>query len=377
MHTLHKTFTILLALCVIAPADAGAISLFGLGKKKKKAKPENVKDLGPLPGLDGGSPDSSAPPRMAQEAASEQMPGMGSQQQYSQTETAVGDYPSTGGQLPDEVVIKGNERRGIVKPPLKIQVDAFESIRDSLKPDQQLLLAESPLTVVWRRTHPEFLRNERTIQPQLASFSERPGIVFKPLSRLQEVLQRKLERREGRGYQWSLTIADEEGKVFQHWEGSREPPEELTWGGQNDEGEWIQAGRAYSPVFMFTDPGGGSHTRVGNPLRFKGVVHQERDGLHISLDSAALFGTSKQGRSLDPTGAELLRSAADLIKRRYSAIPIRVEAFSNAKELAMHHAQLIESELTKELMLLPQDISTDSLQRPYSDQRVEIVLQNR
>lgn len=263
------------------------------------------------------------------------------------------------------------------KPPLNIKVDPFESIRPSLEPDQALLLAESPLAVIWRRTHPEFLQNDRVVKPYLTTFSERPGVVFGPRQELEEVLQRKINDKESRGYQWSLTIADEEGKVFQHYEGSSSPPEELIWTGQNEQGDWMQAGSAYSPVYMFTDPGGTPSTKVGKPMRFKGIVHQERTGLHVSLDSAMMFGQTKAREEVQAEGMKLLRSAADLIKRRYTGIPIRVECYAQTKPLAERQCGGIERYLSSELMLLPQDISTDTLPVPYAEQRTEIILLNR
>ena len=45
--------------------------------------------------------------------------------------------------------------------------------------------------------------------------------------------------------------------------------------------------------------------------------------------------------------------------------------------LAEQQAQLTEDYLVRELMLVGQDITTDSLPTPYADQRLEIVLQNR
>lgn len=378
---------ILMGLLILGLSAPPAGALFGFGKKKDKDKGEKKDDVGPLPGLDAGGVDFSKPPRMAQEAEDiRKQEGLERDEDYySEHETAVGDHPSPGGEpdapgsVPAEVVItdRGGSKLKVRKPPLSIEVDAFESIRDTLDPDQNLLLAESPLTVVWRRTHPEFLRNPRVIQPWLTTFSERPGIVFRPLDKLREVLQRRVTRKEAKGYQWTLTLADEEGKVFQHYEGSSHPPEELIWSGQNETGEWMKAGAAYAPVYIFTDPGGTPFTRVGKHLRFKGIVHQERTGLHISLDSSELFGRAKSGERVRKSGMGLLRSAADLIKRRYSGIPIRVEAYSSSKDLADRQAQQVRGFLVRELMLLPQDISTDSLRTPYASQRLEIILLNR
>lgn len=379
---MNKTLALVLTAALASPAPA---AIFGFGKKKEKPV-EGEK----LPGMEAeGSADPDRP-RMAQEEeknreelglekdAPPPPPEEGGEPRPSETETAVGEHPSDGG-LPKEVVITGTggNKLKVNKPPLSIEVDPFESIRDSLKPDQGLLLAESPLTVVWRRTHPEFLRNERVVSPALTTFSERPGIVFSPKDQLQEVLGRRLEAKESRNYQWSLTIADEEGKVFQHYEGAGSPPEEIVWSGENDQGEWIRAGRAYSPVYMFTDPGGTPYTRAGEPLRFKGVVHQERDGLHISLDSQSLFGKAKAAEQVEKEGLPLLRAAADLIKRKYTGIPVRVEAYAGGKALAERQAAAVEAYLEKELMLQAQEITSDALAVPYAEQRLEVILVNR
>lgn len=283
--------------------------------------------------------------------------------------------------LPTEVIIKaegdGPQLRG-QKPPLKIDVDSFESIRESLKPDQQLLLAVSPLTVSWRRTHPELLKDDRVIQPWRTAFSQRAGIAFRLRDMLSDALQRRVEPKEIKQYGWSVTIADEEGRVFHHYEGSDDPPEELLWNGQNDQGEWIRAGRSYSAVYTFTDPGGSPRTIVGKPLLFRGIVHQEDTGLHISLDSAVLFGPTKAAADLDPKeGHNLARSAADLIKRRFTGIPVAIRVFAATKELGELQAQSLQSLLLKELMVMSKHVTVDAARAPYSEQRTEIVLLNR
>jgi hypothetical protein len=286
-----------------------------------------------------------------------------------------------GGGIPTEVVIKAEDspnKMGAQKPPLNIEVDPFESIRPSLQPDQALLLAVSPLTVSWRRTHPETLMNPRVIQPYRTTFSSRPGIAFRVRDQLMDVLQRRMDPKEAKHYSWSLTIADEEGRVFHHYEGSDDPPEELLWSGQNDQGEWIRAGRSYSAVYTFTDPGGSPRTAVGKPLLFRGIVHQEDTGMHLSLDSSVLFGSNKANADLDAkNGKDLLRSAADLIKRRFTGIPLSVRVFAATKELGDSQAQAIYGYLLKELMLTPKNIAVDAARAAYSDQRVELVLLNR
>ena len=285
------------------------------------------------------------------------------------------------GGMPTEVIIKSEDspnKMGVQKPLLRVDVDPFESIKPSLAPDQSLLLAVSPLTVSWRRTHPELLMNNRVIQPWRTTFSQRPGIAFRVRDQLSDVLQRRVEPKEAKTYSWSFTIADEEGRVFHHDEGSNDPPEELVWSGQNDQGEWIHAGRSYSAVYTFTDPGGSPRTAVGKPLLFKGIVHQEDTDMHISLDSSVLFGNNKaESELVKPAGPELLRSGADLIKRRFTGIPISVRVFAATKELGDQQAQAVYNYLVRELMLSAKNISVDAARAAYSDQRVEVVLLNR
>lgn len=287
--------------------------------------------------------------------------------------------PADGG-LPTEVIIKGSDsgsKFDAKKPPLNIETNAFDSIQASLVPDESLLLAESPFTVSWSRTHPEFLSAERVIQPYRTTFSDRGGIVFNMVDQLSAVLQRPIDPKEARSWQWSLTIADEEGRVFQQYEGSKDPPQELVWNGQNDQGEWIKAGRSYSAVYTFTDASGSPRTKVGKPIQFTGIVHQESDGLHISMDSALLFGSTKNGREIEKAGMNLMRSAADLIKRRFTGVPIKVQATASTKELAEAQAQKVQEYLVKELMILAQNTSLDSSHAPFSEQRIDVVLLNR
>jgi hypothetical protein len=287
---------------------------------------------------------------------------------------------SAPGAMPTEVVIKADANKlSDTKPPLAITVDPFETIRPELKPDENLLLAVSPLTVSWRRTHPEILMNDRVIQPWRTTFSQRAGIAFKIREQLESLLGGgRADPKELGKWGWSLTIADEEGRVFHHYEGSGNPPEELLWSGQNDQGEWVRAGRSYSAVYTFTSPDGSPRTRVGNPLLFKGIVHQEDTGLHISLDSSVLFGTNKNGQELqEGTGTDLLRSAADLVKRRFPAIPIAVRVYANTKELGDAQATAVQKYLLRGLMVPERNISTDASRAPFSDQRVEVVLLNR
>lgn len=374
---------ILSALLILSslPAQAG---FWPFGKKKAEPSPDEAMEKKMLPVPQDESPAVGDNP-FSQDGGGK-APASSSVGEEggdgNKSETVKGDMDKTNaGGLPTEIVIRSEDstnKLNVTKPPLSIDVDPFESIHASLKPDESLLLAVSPLTVSWRRTHPEFLYSSRVIQPWRMTFSPRPGIAFRPRDQLSDVMQRKVEPKEAESYAWNLTIADEEGRVFHHYEGSDDPPEELLWSGQNDQGEWIHAGRSYSAIYTFTDPGGSPRTGVAKPLLFRGIVHQEDSGLHISLDSSVLFGSTKAGIQLaEPSGRDLVRSSADLIKRRFTGIPINVRVFAATKELGESQGLAVTNSLMRELMVTSQSISVSAARASFSDQRVEIVLLNR
>jgi hypothetical protein len=282
--------------------------------------------------------------------------------------------------LPKEIVIKGEQApEGLMgsKPPLRLEIDAYETLRPSLEVEPGILLAVSPLTVSWRRTYPDILSNRRVLEPWRTPVSASLNIVFRVREKLSEAFQRKIEAREAKSYAWRLTIADEEGRVFQHYEDSRRPPQELLWSGHNENGEWIRAGRSYSAVYTFTDPGGSPRTSVGKPILFALVVHQEESGLHISLDSSVLFGPQKASDQVSAAGSNFLRSAADIVKRGYSGIPLGVQVFAGGRELGLSQGKAISAVLQKELMIPTKSLSVDVSTSAFSEQRVEIVVLNR
>lgn len=284
------------------------------------------------------------------------------------------------GALPEEVVIKGQDigaKIGAAKPPLNISMDRYETIRASLAPDRSLFLAQSRFITGWRHTHPEVLFNPRVIEAWRGIFGSRSGIAFNLVEQLQDVLPVPIGEDAVRKFQWSLTIADEEGRIFQQYEGKKDPPAELLWNGQNAQGKWIQPGHTYSPVYKFVDPTGSPYTRVGKPIQVSSLARPELNGLVIGLDSEVLFGSEKAFSSPEKAGQSLLRDAADYIKRNYTDVSILIRIFAATKDLADSQGESVQTFLARELMMAPQGLTVQTDSAPYSDQRTEIILLNR
>jgi len=295
-----------------------------------------------------------------------------------QKDELPGIAPESAGQT-TEVVVKGEETSKLPsqKPPLQIDMDENETILETIPTDESLLLTKPPALMVWKQTHPPVLDNPRIIQPWRTGMAMEPIVQFDVWDRIAGLTRPGIGSKT-QPILWNLTIADEDGRVFQRFEGSGDPPKQLLWSGKNDRNEWIKAGQSYSTVLMFMDSTGSPYTGVGEPLEFSGVVHQEPDGLHISLDSRVLFGDQKdQAEATSNMARNLLRSAADFIKRYYYPYPITLEIFSESEDMAKAQAQNLRQYFLTELLVSESNILTATHTTPFSQRRIEIVIGNR
>lgn len=290
-------------------------------------------------------------------------------------ERAGSEGAKKAGELED-VVIKGEETQkpSITRPPLQFFFDPSETIRDSLLLDESLLMAEHPQVFAWTKTHPQLLHNQRVIQPPEALIYEEPQIRFNLAQKLAEVLGKKMDKKELKLTQWKLTIADEEGKTFQDFQGKGILEQDLVWNGRNEKGEWIQPGHAYSAVHIFTDPQGISYSIMGHPVQYKGIVRREENMLLLTLDSGVLFGADKKSMGIQPEGKKLLRSSADWVKRSHAGLSMRVRTFSQNQATALSQSNSVRDALMAELMIPAQNILLENAPAPFSEQRVELVL---
>ena len=283
-------------------------------------------------------------------------------------------------EVPEEIVIKSESEDKIrtAKPPLKIATDEFESIRKSLQPDKDLFLFESGEFLNLSRNYPEKLFSPRVVQPWRSGFSDKTVIAFYPQRKFLEVFNKTPTEKNAREIQWTLSVTDEEGKIFHKYTGSGLPPETINWTGENDQREWLRAGHNYAPVYVFVDETGAPKTVVGDIIKFTAIVFQKGGNLNISLDSVSIFGPTKTMKTMDKVqGEALLAATCDLIKRRYYHIPVKVNVYAQTKDLAEIQADQIKNFLKKELMTGENVISAEGFEESFSQQRIDIVLLNK
>jgi len=287
---------------------------------------------------------------------------------------------ATYNEVPEEVVIKSESSEDLRtrKPPLKVKADKFESIAQSLEADKKLFLFESADFVSFSRNYPEKLLSSRVIKPWRTSFSDRTVITLYPKRKFEEVFSRAYNDKNAKDLQWTLSITDEEGKIFHKYSGTGLPPETLSWSGENDQREWVRAGHSYAPVYVFVDEYGSPRTIIGELVKFTAIVYQKGGNLTISLDSASLFGSNKSARVLDKkTGEPLLAATADLVKRRYYNMPLRVKVYAQTKALADIQAEQVRNYLKAALMSPENLLNFEGLEDTYAQQRTDIILLNK
>lgn len=280
-------------------------------------------------------------------------------------------------EAPEEVVVRSaaSDELRTRKPPLKVNVDKFESIAKSLEADKTLLRFDPGDLAGLSRNHPDRLHGDRVIRPWNAALYERNTIVFHPRRKFEELFGPGRNGKAAKELQWSLSITDEEGLIFHKYSGTGLPPETLNWSGENERREWVAVGRSYAPVYVFTDEYGSPRTAIDETIKFPAVVYRRDGSLTISLDSAGLFGPNKNTRTLDKkSGEALLSAAADLISRRCYNMPLTVKVYAQSKDLADQQAGLVKERLNTSLMLAERLLSSEGSSETYARQRADIII---
>ena len=178
------------------------------------------------------------------------------------------------GQLSD-VVIKAQEKDepSAGKPAFDVPYDPYETLRASLKPDESLLLAQSPGVARWVGGTPRLLKDGGLIQPWNDALTS--------LSRLRLPVPADLETGvpgKAADRRWSLTLADEDGKPVRTFEGKGDAPAAV-------ESTSRRLGRLHP-----------RRTRVLGRLPLLGRRHRRLDGAHDPRPSAALPGPPARKR---------------------------------------------------------------------------------
>ncbi|MGM0674037.1 MAG: OmpA family protein [Spirochaetota bacterium] len=130
---------------------------------------------------------------------------------------------------------------------------------------------------------------------------------------------------------WSVEIFDPETNGFMSWSGEGDPPEELTWDGEAEDGELVQSAVDYEAVFRVVD-NEGNEAEVERTVRTDILVSEEDGrlvirlpGIHFAAFSADLFEIEEEKQDENFSTLRRLATVLD----RYPDYDILVEGHAN------------------------------------------------
>ncbi|MFP4230560.1 MAG: FlgD immunoglobulin-like domain containing protein [Spirochaetaceae bacterium] len=130
---------------------------------------------------------------------------------------------------------------------------------------------------------------------------------------------------------WSLEIIDPKDNGFKSWSGEGEPPEEITWDGEAEDGELVQSAVDYQAVFRVVDTDG-NEAEVERTVPTDILVIRENGRLRIRIASihfapyeADLFAIDREDQE---ENFRILRRLATILDR-YPEHDILVEGHAN------------------------------------------------
>lgn len=302
-------------------------------------------------------------------------PGIAAEQKkQSGSAESADDYS---GELP-EVVIKGGQRAKIAseKPPLAIPLDMDEPLQPVKEVEQDILKRQPEALRNPSAGFASTLYNKNLVLPARIRLAKDPVKVFYPL---RDILSLSPAQFQEVGTGWEMIVTDPEGHAFTKFSGRGLPPANVPWNGRNNKSEIVEPGKKYSLVINYNDTRNQQRTYVGEPFSFDGIVHQEPEGLMISLALSALFETKKDTdiESIKESGMDILRECADWIKRFYFNYPVQVECGSKTIGIANARAQAAAKALRTFLLLPRGEIPISGFASDTPDEWLDIIVANR
>ncbi|MBI4778724.1 hypothetical protein HY792_07395 [Candidatus Desantisbacteria bacterium] len=267
----------------------------------------------------------------------------------------------------EDVTIKGTIKQEIKtqKPLVKIEEEMVEIDMPAMETEEQLF-SKTPATLeIWRETYGHILSSRQAEFPGYMGLIETPIATFQPQIKGEKIVSK-----------WNLVITDSKGCDFKKFKGSGDKSIVVVWEGYNDKNEILNVGDMYTYVFNYTDMAGNPHTFVGRPFCVNGLVHQEKNGLFISIANKALFVEERERIKIKEDIFPMLKETADRLKD-YFGLPISVIAYGDTPTKALGQAQAIAEYLANSLIIWVDQIKVAGYQAEPEKQRIDVVVQNR
>ncbi len=275
---------------------------------------------------------------------------------------SAADSPS--GRLED-VVVKGSDASKLEseKIPVQLNFDASRVISPSLETEKFFLEKLTPAVNKMKMTNPDVLSTDGTISPWLSS------IVHEPVATFRLGLEKLVVK------SWDMVITDSRGYKFRQFTGKGTIPETIAFSGRNDDNNFMRVGNVYGYIATYTEENGPKRTVIGKPFSYNAALHQEKEGLVISLFSKAVFEKNDQD-VISEAGKLLVTEAADIMKG-YFNVPAVINVYAESEGVGMGQARAINKELSKKLVMPENKMALKGFRDIPENFHIDIVILNK
>mgnify|MGYP001591229229 FL=1 len=277
-----------------------------------------------------------------------------------------------------EFTIKGQSSVNVdsEKPPLSIDIDENEPLKDSLATEQELYNKNPKEIDNLKELANNKQRSSFVILPKNFEFTDETiAHEFRPLEALEALTRDKPSKAQMQMARWEFKVADATGRIYLNYSGRGLPPASVSVPTQNDEGEIIRVGNPHSGVLSYWNPEGRKHTAITESFSLPGLL-QRKEGsfsIHLSLDH--IFG-SKDTSLITAPGRRLLDETIDWIKlRNATAAPMQVTVYAKTSGVGDAQAKTIAETLVASLLRPSGSIKTQGLASGVGlDERIEVTV---
>lgn len=266
----------------------------------------------------------------------------------------------------EDVTITGEDKLKLTskKPLLDIKESMNDAVPAYTVTEERLLSVSPPTFSIWSQDYSAVMDSKQVACPYLKKLVRETVATFYPQTKGEVIAS------------WDLVIIDDKGREFKKFKGTYVLPNNIPWDGRSDKDNMIDVDTAYTYIFSYIDVVGTSHTIMGNSFSIDALVHQEKNGLIITLSSRVLFDQSADDVQIKPDALLLIQEVADEIKN-YFGLPIEIELYNDNASTANAQTEIIKNLLTEKLLVWNEQIKTSThlakKQKPF----INVILYNR
>ena len=135
-------------------------------------------------------------------------------------------------------------------------------------------------------------------------------------------------------------------------------------------------GNPYSYLINLVDQAGNPRTVIGSPFVIHYLVHQENDGLYVSVSRKKIFDVEKEKTKILEEGIPVLREMSDFLKDNFTLFS-SIEAHGEDAGVAGEQAKILAQYFSDTLILPEKNIKYSGFEDTIENHRIDIMIKNR